>query len=174
VKKNVQLPLVYESSPPNNRMQSDQVPTLGCEALCAYTKMKYIQLIPDTAPPDISGFNPFRAIVIVEENVAADWQHRISKWLVSSGCLYMMAWGVDSSSWDDCVDGANLEEWKSGDIPSDNFVMTTWHENESLEEVFWFAKHNAIHPSVEITNTLLVHISKSSKEDGLLDQYNRA
>ncbi len=86
----------------------------------------------------------------------------------------MMAWGVDSNSWDDSVDGANLEEWKFGNIPSDNFVMTTWHENESLEEVFWFAKHNANHPGVEIRDTLLVHISKSSKEDDLLDQFNRA
>jgi hypothetical protein len=136
--------------------------------------MKYLQLKPDIGPPDVSGLKPFRAIVVIEEKVTIDWQHEVSKWLVSSGCLYMMAWGVGSSSWDDSVDNANLEEWDFGEIPENSFVMTTWHEDESLEEVFRFAKHNAAHPSVEITNTLLVHVSKSSKEDGLLDQYNRA
>ncbi len=61
----------------------------------ADTTMKYLLLKPNTEPPDISEFKPFRSVVIVEEVVTTRWQIIISDWLVSSGCLYMMAWGKD-------------------------------------------------------------------------------
>ena len=54
-----------------------------------------------------------------------------------------MAWGVDCSLWDDSVDHADLERFGYSDIPEDEFVMTTWHEGDTLEEVFWFARHVA-------------------------------
>lgn len=135
--------------------------------------MKYLLLIPDTEPPDIQELKPFRAVVIIEEAVTSEWQGKISDWLVASGCLYMMAWGIDCSSWDDSVDYSNLEEWNYGDIPDDKFVRTTWHENEPLDEVFWFSKHAAIHSHVTIENTILAHISSSSKEAEFLDKYDR-
>ena len=136
--------------------------------------MKYLQLKPDSEPPDIHELKPFRSVVIVDESVTSGWQERISDWLVTSVFLYMMAWGKGCSSWDDSVDYSNSNEWNYKDIPKDSFVMTTWHESEPLEEVFWFSKHNAIHPSVDIKSTLLLHISNLSKEDEFLDRYNRA
>ncbi len=136
--------------------------------------VKYLQLYPLSELPDISSFNPFRAVVIVEENVTADWQKQISHWLVNSGCLYMMAWGVMCITWDDSVDQANLEQFNHGDIPCEKFVITTWHENDPLKEVFWFSKHSAFHPEVEINNNLLLHISRQNNERYLLDKYAKA
>ncbi len=136
--------------------------------------MKYILLNPDTEPPNVSEMRPFRSIVIVEETVEQEWQEWISDWLVGSGCLYMMAWGKDCSSWDDSVDHSNLKEWDYKDIPEDKFVMTTWHDDESLEDVFWFSKHIASHPSVDIRDTLLVHIAQKTKENEFIDLYSRA
>ena len=49
--------------------------------------------------------------------------------------------------------------------------MTTWHENEPLKDVFFFSKHNALHPKVELKNTLLLHISNSNKENEFLNEY---
>ena len=136
--------------------------------------VKYLQLEPTSEVPDISALNPFRAVVIVEENVSLEWQIQISNWLVSSGCLYMMAWGLNCVTWDDSVDLANLEQFNHGDIPDEKFVITTWHENEPLKEVFWFSKHNALHPDVDIKNNLLLHISKQNNGKYLLDKYTKA
>ncbi|MCA9560068.1 MAG: hypothetical protein KC583_16085 [Myxococcales bacterium] len=64
----------------------------------------------------------------------------MSRLLVDTGCVYAMAWGLDCSLWDDSIDRANIERFKDREIPDAQFVMTTWHERESIEEVLWFAK----------------------------------
>jgi len=134
--------------------------------------VKYIQLKPSAELPDISELNPFRAVVIIDDEVTELWQKQVSKWLVSSGCLYMMAWGNDCKSWDSSVDKANLEEFNYAEIPDDKFVMTTWHDNEPLNSVFWFSKHSAFHNDVEINNDLLLHISENKNEEKLLEEYS--
>lgn len=86
----------------------------------------------------------------------------------------MMAWGPGCSSWDDTVDMANLEEFDYGDIPEERFVMTTWHTDESISYVFWFAKELAHHPIVELSDTLLLHISPSASEAEMLAAFENA
>lgn len=86
----------------------------------------------------------------------------------------MLAWGNDCSSWDDCVDVANLEKFEYQEIPAESFVMTTWHENESLVEVFEFCKKFAIHEVVNLENTLLLHISNENKCEALTSEYESA
>ncbi|SPP63832.1 conserved hypothetical protein [Nitrospira lenta] len=49
--------------------------------------------------------------------------------------------------------------------------MTTWHESEPMEEVFWFSKNIAFHPTVKLGRTVLVHISSRNKHDELLKAY---
>lgn len=83
----------------------------------------------------------------------------------------MMAWGNECSLWDDSVDMANIENFEFKEIPENSFVMTTWHTNESLAEVFWFAKHNAFHSTVKLNYTLLLHISAYNREDNLMRSY---
>ncbi len=136
--------------------------------------LKYIQANPDLELINISYLNPFRSIVIVDEKVSSKWQSLISKWLVESGCLYMLAWGINCSSWDDSVDYANMQEFDYGEIPKDKFVITTWHENETLKELFWFSKNNAFHPIIDLKNTLIIHISKDDKEKEMLSTYESA
>ena len=72
--------------------------------------------------PDVGDLKPFKAIVVIEDRPTPEWETQASKWLVDSGCLYMMAWGEDCSSWDDSVDWANLETFDFGDIPDDEDV----------------------------------------------------
>ena len=137
-------------------------------------RIKYLQLKPESPLPDISALRPFRSIVVIEEAVTPNWQLLVSSWLVKSGCLYMMAWGNECSTWDDSVDLANLEEFSYEDIPEDKFVITTWHEKESLTEAFWFSKNTACHPTVELPNTLLCHISTINREKELLLEFTEA
>lgn len=134
---------------------------------------EYIHLQPDSSPPELRGA-PFRAVVVIEAPVTPDWRASVSKWLVESGCLYMMAWGPDCSLWDDSVDYANLDEFEYGDIPDDRFVMTTWHNNEPVEEVFWLCEHTAHHPTVDLHRNVLVHISPVERGAELINDYQRA
>src|SRR3546814_2317896 len=73
---------------------------------------EYFHLRPGHSPPELHGA-PYRAVVIIEAPVTAEWRSLVSAWLVKSGCLYMMAWGPDCSLWDDSVDYARSEEHTS-------------------------------------------------------------
>ena len=83
----------------------------------------------------------------------------------------MMAWGKNCSSWDDCVDHANLENFNYDDIPDGRFVMTSWHDNEPIEDVFWFCRYTASHPDIELPRAYIVHISDAPREKELLQAY---
>ena len=132
-------------------------------ALIAPMSERYLRLSPGDLPPKLNDFKPFKAVLIIETDVEPDWQISVSRWLADSGCLYMMAWGKDCSSWDTSVDLANLEQSDYGEIPEDDFIMTTWHEDESLEEVLYFAKTTAHHPTVELPNVLFLHIGADER-----------
>jgi len=137
------------------------------------SSVAYVHLAPGAVPPALHA-KPFRAIVIAEQSVAPDWQSQVSAWLVRAGCLYMMAWGTDCTLWDDSVDMANLEMFGFADIPDDQFVMTTWHENEPISEMFWFAKNAAFHPTIELKQVLIVHIAQHPAKESLLRAYDEA
>ncbi len=134
----------------------------------------YLQLPPGERHPEIAHLAPFQAVVIVDAEVDSHWQNATSAWLVRSGCLYMMAWGRECSSWDDSVDWAYIDDCPGEATPDHRLIVTTWHEKESLKETFWFSKRCAIHPTVDLKNTLLLHIAVESQETKLLKIYAKA
>lgn len=134
----------------------------------------YRHLVPGAALPDISPLAPFRTVIVVEAIATPPWESRVSAWLVRSGCLYVMTWGIQCESWHDAVDYANMEQFEFEEIPEGRFVMTTWHDDVPLSEAFWFCKHNAFHPAVELKNTLLLHIAAEPRRDAMLKAYAAA
>jgi hypothetical protein len=135
--------------------------------------LKYVNLAAGSAVPELHR-EPTRVVVILDSDTDPEWQHQVSQWLISIGCLYMMAWGPGCSSWDDSVDHANLEAFDFGEIPEGTDTTTTWHEHEPLHEVMWFAKNCASHPTVELTRTLLLHIGAQPREGAILSAYDAA
>jgi hypothetical protein len=133
----------------------------------------YLHLEPGSTLPDITN-EPTRVVVIVEAEVSPEWQRLVSDWIVRSGGLYMMAWGIESSSWDDSVDWANMDKYGEEPIPEVGFVVTTWHDDEPLEEVFWFSKNVARHTIVDLQRTMLLHISTRENRDHLIKAYEAA
>jgi hypothetical protein len=133
----------------------------------------YLQLEPESTLPNMTN-EPTRMVVIIEAKVSPVWQGMVSDWIVRSGCLYMMAWGIECSSWDDSVDWANIDKYGEGPIPDDGFVATTWHSDEPLAEVFWFSKNCATHPVVDLNRTMILDISNESRRDQLLHAYDAA
>lgn len=132
---------------------------------------EYIHMRPGDTPPHIDEAAPFKAVVVIDADVTPEWQGQISDWLVRSGCRYMMAWGKNCSAWDSSVDEANLMKYDYGEIPENDFVMTTWHANKPLVEAFWFSQFCAMHPSLELDKTYIVHISLEAKKAAMLQTY---
>jgi hypothetical protein len=130
----------------------------------------YVQLPAGAEPPTLDP-RPCRVVVIIEQDVSPEWQAQISKWIVTVGCLFMMAWGKDCASWDYSVDIANLEDHEWGNIPNSRFVMTTWHDSEPLEEVFWFCRFAAHHSEVELPTVMIVHIAETARCEEILEAY---
>ena len=112
-------------------------------------KLEYVHLAPNESHPQLTS-GPLRVIIVSETTVSDDWRSSTARWLVDGGCLYAVAWGRECEKWHDAVDWAVLETFDYGDIPDDNFVMTTWHAEERLSEALWFAGNCAFHPHVEL------------------------
>lgn len=136
--------------------------------------VQYVRLQNGDPLPTFEGFSPYKAVVVIEDVVDSEWQWAASRWLVDSGCLYMMAWGKDCSSWDDSVDLANVAQFEDSEIPHDKFIMTTWHDDESLQDVAQFAKFSAHHPTIELENVLLFHIGSADHQGELEALYRNA
>jgi hypothetical protein len=138
-------------------------------------RLQYIHLAPDALPKAPILHEPFSAVVIIAAEVTPEWRHEVSKWLVNSGCLCMMAWGDDCSLWDDSVDVANLEAHNWEDIPDDRSVVTTWHEKESLSDVFWYANYSTFHPpEVPLEHLIILDITGKSRELTMKKLFARA
>jgi len=137
-------------------------------------KIRYLRLSHGDHLPPADKFEPYKAVVIVEDRVEPDWQRVVSQWLAETGCLYMIAWGKDCGSWDDSVDMANLRQFEFGEIPNEHFIMTTWHEKETLREVMEFARLSAHHPNVELDRLLLLHIGGADRQGEFMALYNDA
>src|SRR5262245_22351045 len=138
--------------------------------------MRYVRVEPGSPLKPYDGARPFRAVVVVEEPVSAEWRDIASKGLVDADCLYMMALGHECAVWDNSVDLATLQVFDFGEIPDRHFIMTTWHEREPLEEVFCFAKNSAFasDASVEIAETLILHVSRVDREQEYAKLYAAA
>ena len=134
-------------------------------------KAHYLQLRPHDALPDLTHLAPFMAVVVIDDDSDEMWRWEVARWLVASGCRSMLAWGKECESWHDAVDDANLEAFDYEDIPPEQHVMTTWHADEDLDEVFWFARHRASHPAVRFSTAVILHVAVQGRPDALLAQF---
>lgn len=135
------------------------------------SEIQFIHLDEEWSLPSLDHVGPFRAVILSETPIDEIWRSEVAVWLVRSGCLYMMAWGVECSEWDTAVDIANIDACGGGDIPDDKFVMTTWHADDSLEEVLWFAKNLAFHENIELAETLVIQVGGVSREDEIVEEW---
>lgn len=97
----------------------------------------------------ISGPDEFRCpaageyallLVVGDHGLTTDERIRLSEQFVRSGCRYAVCFGPTSSSWDDSIDMVGVMDQVDG--RPYQFVMTTWHDREPLDEtVDFFAEH---------------------------------
>jgi hypothetical protein len=87
----------------------------------------------------------------------------IAEALIRNGASYVCCWGPGCERFHDCFDEADLYV---NDVSSDErIVMTTWHDDESLEEALWFAM-TAAWPAqaYEATTNAVVALAVNSPE----------
>lgn len=77
-------------------------------------------------------------LVIAEPGVPNDERHAVTDKIVRLGCRYACCAGHQCSEWHDCIDYSYLYSDPGFSPPDEKFIMTTWHEDESLEDVAFF------------------------------------
>lgn len=89
--------------------------------------------------------SPFRGsdfallLVVLDPEINLEERTGVSREIIRENCRYAVCFGVDCSRWDDSIDWVHLETDDSYNPPDDRLVMTTWHEEEPLDEVVkWF------------------------------------
>ncbi|MCA0872626.1 hypothetical protein LCL97_17465 [Seohaeicola saemankumensis] len=109
--------------------------------------------VPIAVPKEMTRF---KCLILVEREVGGDYRQEVSKALVRAGCLFSLAWGIECFAWNDSVDGAFLEYHDHGDYPEEQTVITTWHDDETLEEVVEFARNCTDHSKVKLADILVL------------------
>lgn len=135
--------------------------------------IRYIHLTPDSDLPALGDWSQFQAVLVLEAEVAEMTMWETSRALVEAGCKYALAWGVQCVAWRDAIDDAFLEATNYEDVPAEDAVITTSHEDEELGEAFWFAQHRAVHPA-PLQGTLILHIADAPRREGIEAEYRDA
>lgn len=77
-------------------------------------------------------------LVVHDTTIRSEEQRHLSDQFVGQGCRYAVCAGHRCSSWDDSIDMAHLATDPNFEFRESTVVMTTWHEEESIEEVAEF------------------------------------
>lgn len=137
-------------------------------------QLTYLHVRPDEELPPIGGLPPFLAVLVVDEVCEEMWRWDVSRWLAASNCRYVAAWGQYCEDWAESVDDANLEAFDYGEVPEERLIVTSSHEDEELEDAFWYARHRARHPVLQLSSTVIVHIAQHGRKGELERLYLEA
>ena len=136
--------------------------------------IRYLHLTPDSDLPALEGLSHFKTVLVAEADVAEMTMWETSRALVAAGCAYALAWGKECESWREAIEDASLEAVNYEDVPDDQLLIATAHEDEELSEAFWFARHRAVHPAHELRETLILHIADIPRREELEAEYRDA
>ena len=87
--------------------------------------------------------------------------------LVRAGAVYICCWGPDCERFHDCFDEAAFVV--HGQVSESRVLMTTWHNDESLENALWFAL-NSTFPSSAYEATTKSVLAISVGDQGWCDR----
>ena len=102
-------------------------------------------------------------IWVVDTAVVVEEQASLSKQLVEQGCRYAVCAGHECSTWDDSIDIAFLDTDQNFQPPDERFVLTTWHEGESVEDVAEFFVLNTSFDNFVAKNFLVLFVGRDKE-----------
>ena len=103
-----------------------------------------------------------------DETISNEEQAAVSEQLVRTGCRYAVCAGYECSSWDTSVDTAYIATDRS--LADETFVMTSWHEGDSVEDVISFGLMCTDFDEHEFTRYLILFVGQRA---GLRDEVMR-
>lgn len=131
---------------------------------------EYVYISPQGRIPKRQ-VEPYLCLLVADKKVSGEKIVEIADWLLKTSCLYLMAWGEQSTSWNDAVDMANLKAFNFAYIQDEKFIITTWHDNETLYDVFFFAQTCATHMAVNLEKTVILHIAQQPNQEKLINLF---
>lgn len=87
--------------------------------------------------------------------------------LITKGLKYVLCWGKECEKAHDAFDLGNIL-WEEKE-KTQNHVMSTWHNDESFEDVLWFCLHHASPDDKywESTSIVVVSVNKAISKSQL-------
>ena len=106
------------------------------------------------SPLDVGGVDeslgPFVAFTALDARSMTDVQlGELARALLQSGCRYSCSWGPESGRVESAFDVEVADAEVAGRPYSEDGVMTTSHEDQSLDDALWFALFAAFPPGAE-------------------------
>lgn len=139
--------------------------------------LSYLHLRPHDDLAPLAALLPssaFLAVLVVDEVCEEMWRWDLCRRLARSHCRYLLAWGEGCADWEESASDAWLEAVDYEDVPPEQLLITTAHEDEELEEVFWFARHKARHPALQLGQAVILHIAERGRRQELEALYVQA
>lgn len=114
----------------------------------------------------VSPFNGDEYVVLLvvnATNITDEEQVRLSDSIVATGCRYAVCTGHECTTWDDSIDYSSILSDPNYDPPDEKFVMTTWHEDESIEDVVEYFRWNTVFDDFVPKNFLILFVGPSQE-----------
>ena len=134
----------------------------------------YLHVTAGTLPQFPKLLMRHSVLIIQEMEVSDEFRSEVSRLLAETNCVWMMAWGLGCSEWDDSVDWANIVKYTPGPIPEESFIVTTWHENETLKETMEFGIGLTDHMGETIETILVLDINATERCDSIEELFRSA
>ena len=135
------------------------------------SKLIYQRLKLNQPPKLKSTELKFRLILVSDTKSSYEWKKAVADVLVNSGCGFAVCWGVDCKEWHDAIDDANIDQFPEQDIPDQAFIMTSWHDDETINEALWFAKYCARSEHFDMRETVILHHGHIDRENELIELF---
>jgi len=74
-------------------------------------------------------------LTISDSTTTSKVRHGVSRSIAGSRCRFVLSHGIECERWHDSIDAAYLAAHPEED---EDLLMTTWHEDESLQDVLEF------------------------------------
>lgn len=102
----------------------------------------------------------------VDGTVLADEQlFSLVGWVMDQSAVYVCVWGPGCERVHDVIDEAIIELDQTE--TDETVIMTTWHDDETLEEALWFALNDAIPASAYSAScSVVIAVSIGSEQWG--------
>lgn len=97
-------------------------------------------------------------LVVADPMVTGAERWAVSEQIIRANCRYAVCNGHDCSRWDDSIDEAFVASDPNFSPPDERSVMTTWHDDESLDDVAFFFRMNTSFDSFTAERFLVLQL----------------